>query len=838
MSGSSGQKPGAVYEGGGDRPRAGKEDDPCRDAEEAPEVVDCADLNDEPLPVEVTGVGASLVYAADEGAHCSDNDDGNDGRESGVDEFLRDITPEGEDTSYKDRVRDLDRFYASERVLSHKEAVAALMEMVPKMQDIIDVAKESAYYSEECAERADVFFDEEDEGAVIDLRDLLFGLIPHESVYSTREVLSKSGDRGKLEMIRALNRKVAGEFARKRYPFLRVPAALADSRLGVKTALKCPRAIGSDQKLSEFGIPDEALCPEGALLYQLVFLRAAKKASAKRDGYRWAYSAAQIGASLSQREGREASIPPTGRLFKAPSLNLFSELEKGLDSKEEIPDEVKKKIRTYIDAMLSLIMPDKEVEKSFLESGHCRAFVQEDFISVDLMALAQKYSLYSEYENVFKALFRVRQAAYLKAQHLKSYSGADSAEDPERERQSLVDVIERFVAEHGRKPRVASIGYGDGFLEQILLKKGLVESLEAVDLMNSEERVAGQQVYADGKSYVAKVEVPRTKKILVKGPDGVRRIGYFHRVCPGEDDDSTRIDRVFDCFGTLGRPDIVVCADVLHETEAPYAYAKRAMDLAEYGLYYTDPIRCRATDGLSEVSTWPFDGTRHPASMLPFEDHGDLIAHQTLRRGKMDYLGVSPYSYNDTAWRISVFLEKLPPSTPVDYQLPSEQIDWDQPLLSDEEIFQVWPLSLVPEEERETVVLTLNATTFMDFSSVKIDGGPMKFGHIKRCIAKWLLSASCRAHDRVGGGSQFSGTFFEWENFETDRFIERVSPHGEYLPRLLTKVGDDPRLREFNMYAGEAIAVACLLKEVFSINIEDGMRETPGWENFELQDAA
>ena len=78
MSGSSGQKPGAVYEGGGDRPRAGKEDDPCRDAEEAPEVVDCADLNDEPLPVEVTGVGASLVYAADEGAHCSDNDDGND----------------------------------------------------------------------------------------------------------------------------------------------------------------------------------------------------------------------------------------------------------------------------------------------------------------------------------------------------------------------------------------------------------------------------------------------------------------------------------------------------------------------------------------------------------------------------------------------------------------------------------------------------------------------------------------------------------------------------------------------------------------------------------------
>ena len=185
MSGSSGQKPGAVYEGGGDRPRAGKEDDPCRDAEEAPEVVDCADLNDEPLPVEVTGVGASLVYAADEGAHCSDNDDGNDGRESGVDEFLRDITPEGEDTSYKDRVRDLDRFYASERVLSHKEAVAALMEMVPKMQDIIDVAKESAYYSEECAERADVFFDEEDEGAVIDLRDLLFGLIPHESVYST-----------------------------------------------------------------------------------------------------------------------------------------------------------------------------------------------------------------------------------------------------------------------------------------------------------------------------------------------------------------------------------------------------------------------------------------------------------------------------------------------------------------------------------------------------------------------------------------------------------------------------------------------------------------------------
>ncbi len=697
--------------------------------------------------------------------------------------FLNEVCPEGDDMRFSERLTILNDFYGSESVVSHADAIVLLENMFPAL----------------CEE---VSFDK-----------WIFQRVPAEDMYSTREAhpvtVESLGDLNKRDLIQRLEREIQKVFGGKKYAFLNFPSDLK----AVQLAMKCPRFLQKDGILEKLAMTDDLTLPEASLLAQLLFLNGTEYVFKENDGHRWAYVAALISGLYAEEVGRKESIPPTGRSFRAPSLGLFEKFN------EEDEETRKNKGRQYINAMLSLILPDKKDGDSILfESGACRPIVQEDFISVDLMGLANSLGIYQEYDEIFKSLFRMRQAAFIKSQHLKRYS-SESTESSEKERKSLVDVITEFEIRNGRKPTVVSVGHGDGVLEQMLLLKGLVESVHAVDLHDAEE--------LSEKNFVA------------RGKNGEEREGVFKRVFKGEEDDSSRINRVFDC---LPKADIVVCSDSLHETENPAEYMAQAIKLVNPGgfFYYTDPVMCDATDEATKTATWPIDMTRHPSSMRPLEAQLEALVKEILQGNSVDHIGIIPPpfgAYNDVIWRITVVLKIAEEDAIMDYTPPAEYVDWDECIESDFDIFKVWPLNLiVNDDSREHLIARLKGVTGNSLAATRLENGEkLRYRDVKMFVVKWLLTA--REEENRGGldNEGVEGeSFLEYEIRNAEALIKREGPYSDILKSLLRseglKVG---KLEEINRFAGEVGALCFLLGKEFKADFVGKVRETPGWNHFE-----
>ena len=635
--------------------------------------------------------------------------------------------------------------------------------------------------------------------------------VPPEYMYSTRETQPVNpetlNDLDRKDLIKKLETEIQKVFASKKYAFLNFPSDLK----AVQMAMKCPRFLQRDGILEELAMTDDLTESEASLLAQLLFLNGTEYVFKESDGYRWAYAAALISGLYAEKVGEDAVIPPTGRLFRAPSLKLFEDFE-------EDDEEVKKeKGRKYINAMLSLILPDKSEGDSILfESGACRPIVQEDFISVDLMGLANSLGIYQEYDEIFKSLFRMRQAAFMKAQHLKRYS-LGAAESSEKERKSLVDVIAEFEIRNGRKPTVVSVGYGDGVLEQMLLLKGLVAGVHAVDLHDNED--------LNEVNFVA------------IGKDGKERKGVFKRVFKGEDNLS-RISRVFEC---LPKADIVICADSLHETEAPSEYMAQAIKLVNPGgfFYYTDPVMCDATDEATKTATWPIDGTRHPSSMRPLEVQLEALVKEILKGNSVDHIGITPPpfgGYNDVIWRITVVLKIAEEGSVMDYTPPAEDVNWDDFLESDRGIFEVCPFSLILNKDaQDQLIEKLTNVTGDALIATRLENGEgLRYRDVKRVVIKWLLTA--QKEEGVGLIDEAGDveTFFEYETRTAEDLIKTKGPYSGVLKSLLKSEGlKVDSLKEINRFAGEVGAACFLLEKEFHVDFAVKVRELSGWRHFE-----
>ncbi|PIZ75479.1 hypothetical protein COY05_03905 [Candidatus Peregrinibacteria bacterium CG_4_10_14_0_2_um_filter_38_24] len=637
-----------------------------------------------------------------------------------------------------------------------------------------------------------------------DVRKFIEG-IPPEALFST-SVVEGEGVIWKEEMMTKIANDVSKTWKQKGYAFLKTKAFRSGEKgFRLRTALKCPRSLGENQDLTKLNVfEEEQKDPLQALRYRILFALASHEAFKNDDGHRTAYMAGCLSVRIGKKVGYRFLIPVSQecRTFDVPSGALFSK-SRGGDQMDA---------RVFIKVMLSLLLPDKAQEGAelFDEKGDLHDVVQEEFVLIDLMGLAEKMEIYEEFEEVFAAIFKLRHRNFTNRFHLSSSFGTNKG----RRRMSLLDLI-NIKKEYSRKPvKVFSLGHGDGFLEKELLKlreegedgEALVSEVTGVDLHSGDDLEAVETDSFGGN-------------------------GKLVKVARGENKDKDRIQRVFDQLE--GQADIGVAADSLHETENPFAYMMKMYDKIKPGgfLYVTDPIHCEATDKMTRVDLNSFDNTRHPSSMLSLEQYFEIIGYLTMKGAKIYDISITPGTYagyNDTFWRVILSIRKpdleatdLVKRDSAPYRLPIENIDWNGDVDSNEDIFKIWPFSCVREEDREKVLSKMGGNFGVDKTGEggnkkKITFGKAKFEAIRLLAGGDEGRANALVHEKSPYGSVLEKLFAHLRGGdENDKFIDRA-------------------LENFNHFAGEVFAIISLLKTECGIDISQKICEVPGWEDAEV----
>lgn len=656
-----------------------------------------------------------------------------------------DLSAEGDSKTIRQRVTELDDFFRT-RAMPHEEARCIIRESLPFEEGRGDVVKR------------------------------IYEGLPPEMLYPA----ATSGDWGTEKAKREMMSRVSQKWDRNQEPFTETDLYLSelgkDSPLAL--VLESARTYGGEnwRILKSLGVKEDECGPEGALLYQVMCLEASQHALLSGEGHRGSYASAQISNLISKAVGSRTRLSSVDRDFLNPSLELFP-------NKDE---ETQQRVRRHIDAMLSMIMPDKGNVESILtnsEGTNCLPLVQEDFISVDLMALAQEHELAEEYADVFENLFLLRNILHIMYLHMTPSYGRKLASGGVSRRMSLIDVIQAHTERHnGKKPTVGSLGYGGGILEQLLPEMDLVSDMVSVDLHDEDDDV---EIVTCPVENLKLIRIPR-----------------------GRADDCE--EKVFGHFP--GGFDIVIACDSLHETKNPFNYARSLYGRVNPGgnLYITDPTFCKATDGFTSCTLHEFDLTRHPASMLSIEDFNNASALLVLKGAQIySHRGIVPAVFggsNDHMQRRTLVFEK---GEVAPFELPEENLNWEEELQNSYGIFKVWPLSLVPNKDRDKVVRRIEEVFDSEnFESVMV----MRLKDVKSYVLKWLL------------GSVSSNDIAE-------DLIQEKSPYKhDYLNRLFDKVGEDHELAELNRYAGEAIALVYALRDILGVDISDQVCNQDGWE--------
>ncbi|MFH1284683.1 MAG: methyltransferase domain-containing protein [Candidatus Peregrinibacteria bacterium] len=574
----------------------------------------------------------------------------------------------------------------------------------------------------------------------------------------------------------------------------------------VQAAARCPRFLGGLESIEGLGISKEWLSdPQTAVELQRLYMLAKRKALSAKDGWhRQAYIVAQIAMVSSRAVGSSYFIPSLRNSSHfltdderperdvevlAPSLRVFRE------------DEDKENIRTYLYSMLSLLFPDDEdmtprqpdFFNSILvsEGGNLSSLVQEEFILYDLTALSKRHGLYEEFKEYFLDICRYRRVQFVSNFHL------DPLDPTFPGRYSIKDVLDYFQKSNGRAATLASIGCDDGFLEILLQKSGYIDSWKGVDIDYSREKDRDFDMGENGKITLI----------------GVKEEAQTNR---------RRIDGVFEA---AGRPDVVIMGDVAHETEDPRQYIIRAYESLNPGGYLVivDPLHCRAVDRVSAVTVYPCDDTRYPESMLDLADYFELNFLFERLGAKVVQVSQAPIGHNDPFWRVSIIIKKPDKEDDVAYALgESKNVNWNDELQADDDIFKVWPLSCIKDSrEREIVLSKIHERIGGNIADINMsaeDGGArkLKFSELKSKIIGWLLPREAIESLLSAGEISFceGDGFYDLEGRAAERLAFDVSPYGPVIDRIMNELRRDLNLRNLNHFAGEVIALAGLLKNM------------------------
>lgn len=577
-------------------------------------------------------------------------------------------------------------------------------------------------------------------------------------------------------------------------------AGYGSNGFSAETAASCPREILG---LKEFGVVDGD--NSEFLRYRLFFFELWHKAMAafKNFGegacHRETYTMAQITAAKTLAQFAEdgsdwVPIPPKGRKVPAPSLSLFE----GKDS--ENPGDVQE-IDSYIKANLSLILPDKKVGKLVKENGEFENLAQEEFVIFDLIALADRFNLYEKYREVFDAIFAYRRAQFTVNFHFNP----DATKNPDSNKISLINILKEFYDRMGRLPFIGDWGDGKAQIGKLLLRLGVVSGVYGVDI--------------DHDTDVDRVEE------LVAGRYFSTRIGVKGM---GPEEIMKKIVEMFP------RVDTLLACDVVHECSEPRRYIEQLEGKVNEGGvgYFTDPHHCEAVDKVTGATVYRLDSSKYSTSMISLEDWFDVNAYLTLKgwrvRGSHIVPGVAA-GYNDPFWRGKHVLHKIPASerSPALYSVPKdapyeEVLSPEIPVVDKQDYFKVWPLSLVPDAERERLLGELAPYMNAIRKEKKGEETPINLGNLRRSFLRALASSRNEDSDSLIEEKDLNG---QLRHVRRDRLV-----YFHKVSNLFANFRGASRRQEVR----ESIYLIELLRDHFGMDLVDEVRRTPGWEAFEL----
>ncbi|MCK9186547.1 hypothetical protein M0P48_03860 [Candidatus Gracilibacteria bacterium] len=641
--------------------------------------------------------------------------------------------------------------------------------------------------------------------------------------------------------------------------FTRVPAyGSSETGFDIETILKCPVSLNlNEAALREMFGNDPKEWVKKCLGFQLTsavmagsVLRdtRAEEGERKNEGtslsvrYHAAYIMAQLSTYLEALIYKETGL--------SPAVSAIEEYAGGEGSDKKKKDLAKQ----YIYSMLTLLISDY----SKLETPGARCEIaQEEFITAGLLELAKKYGIVRSdfgfdpkvsyhrelvgsgigtedqvhWQQVFDDLLLMRQIQYYQRVHLFSKSKHKEG------RPSILDEILAVVNDKIQKGQtcknggvhvsMASLGNGNSLLERWLLQKGVVSKIVGVDVSDmagtgdrTETNLIdnGERGMAMGKFIVVDVN-----KIDDKTPEGRKKLE----------------DKVFGHFPR--GVDLFTSFDSLHETPDPKRYLRRALCLVCPGgrVYVIDPTRSDALDmdRMTERFIQPYDSSAYPHSMTSIESLFEVVGLFSLRGATVQHFGVTPpiyAGYNDSLSRAVYSLKNPESENDVLHALPEEDVEWEKEIENDNDIFSVWPLSVVSEESRHKVLEVITGRVGGQIVDIKIkdeksgEDRKIKMSEVKHIVLKWLIPEA-EVKDKFSGRT--------WNEMEEDSVADAVSESAPYSKSIVKayvdNFGPDSDFAKFNHYAGEARALIKALISIVGVEVADGVRKTSkGWSNY------
>lgn len=420
------------------------------------------------------------------------------------------------------------------------------------------------------------------------------------------------------------------------------------------------------------------------------------------------------------------------------------------------------KVDEYIRSMLSLILPNKGTGEFLAdEELGFRLAAQEDMILMNLIVLAKEDKsgeLWKKYGEIFTSLYYYRRIQHIRGNHWEPH---DMTRDPDPATVSVKDMVEAFWKRKKNAPTILFFGSGDGLMERFIDSRvddqgrKMVGNITSVDV---DYNIPFGESFSRVKDGIKEIVIGVKDKIIEKD-QGDGKTHY--EVDP---------DFLKDELSMIPGADIVVVSDVLHETHDPLPYGVNLYDKVSQGGYYyiSEPTHCEAVDKLTHVAVHPYDLTKFRESMVPIEALYNVVHWLTSIEGAYNSPdwgeSISPGNFsgnNDSLWRVRFSFQK--PETEseknarTEFKVPVEDIDWNLQVQTDEDIFKIWPLTLVPEDKRVVLIKALyqrqDERGEGDRKSLAQDRdgrNDLTFAMLKRRIVELLLSKGELAHSRDG----------------------------------------------------------------------------------------
>ncbi len=782
-----------------------------------------------------------------------------------------DIKVDGEKT-LRDKIEPLNDFWRTRADGSHAAAQRRLFELMPELRQgafVVDSPDPITPSDSVPHDSADV----------LNHKRLIVELKKAGPLRFYRSTDSKSSPSEKAE-VRNLGRGILERWSREQRVFLQVPPSGMSHDCMVDLALGCPRIFDLRFSFKNLGLGylDKlvSLYPQISVSFQIIFSHLAQHILTKNDKfYREAYVLRQVSTILAGRAGGADRLSSEetelvgffvrkfcrGESFSTDEMKKMEDFDKKIYGAEDasiaeterwqrplrmlapslaLVDRFSdtKKVKEFIDARLSLLLPTKKglscknlVKERKAELPKLRKVVQEDFITLDLIAFARAHGVYEQYKDIFEAIAWYRQLQFFIDFHLAP-DAPNRLVTPllqlissvfEKKNRKVIDGREQRVSDEDLQGiTVSSFGCGTKLFEKILLGMRPLE-IKRIDAVDKHEIVGEQNAWdkieeVGPKFRAVSVPVPSV-------PEGEKSPEFIERT-----------------LGVLPAADVVIAADSLHETSDPRAnLIKLFRDKAKDGkyLYVSDPVHCVAGDAHTTETLGLYDNTNFLASMLALEGFLEILSYlSAIGAEVVDKKVVFPNAgYGDGFARLEFVLRKLP-AEKIPYNIPVGRDAKKGIFLDfDEEIFEIFPLNLIPEDQRRRVLGFIGPGFSQENSLRRIEFADVRSFVIARVLNLGdvpVTNTGEKIRGAIRGAFGFPGargSFRGHPGVKKYLIENRCFPYPvEELLRVAGEQNDELRTR--NRMAADVIALRNLLVQYFEIDITYALRKTSGWEYF------